>query len=576
VRFDFSKVKSNTSWASIVAEEVISSNSNIEVYTTAAGISPSGVVHFGNFRDIVTAHLVREALKEKGKKTRLIFSWDNFDRFRKVPAGVPATFLEHIGKPLSKIPDPQGELSSYAQRFQKPFAEAMEKLGIEIEYRDQTALYESGIYDEQIFHALKNREKIADIMLSFMSDKAKGEKGIDPEEYRTNYYPISIYSRFTGKDITKVLSYDGDKSVTYLCVDTGKEDTVDLSKDHIAKLAWKIDWPMRWKYESVVFEPGGHDHASPGGSYDVSSKVSKEIFNYEAPVFAEYKFVGIQGLGAKMSGSKGNAISPLELLEIYEPDVLKWLYFRKWPNQSFELAFNTEIYRQYDEYDAELKTERAQSSGSTNAIPFRQVVGFGQVVQWQADKLTEIIKALGHDYAEESIVKRIPLAPSIDSSSNGESIAILAASNVRLSPVPRPMPINAEPAFCMIAFTSAKSTLIMPCMVIRSEIPCTPWRKTSSTTEKASNNDVFLSITCNRRSLGMVISVSTRGCSSDSPSSATFFRRSPSKENGFVTTATVSAPNSLAISATIGAAPVPVPPPSPQVMNTISASFKAL
>ena len=179
MRFDFSKVKSNTSWANVAAEEVISSNSNIEVYTTAAGISPSGVVHFGNFRDIVTAHLVREALKEKGKKTRLIFSWDNFDRFRKVPAGVPATFLEHIGKPLSKIPDPQGELSSYAQRFQKPFVEAMEKLGIEIEYRDQTALYESGIYDEQIFHALKNREKIADIMLSFMSDKAKGEKGID-------------------------------------------------------------------------------------------------------------------------------------------------------------------------------------------------------------------------------------------------------------------------------------------------------------------------------------------------------------------------------------------------------------
>ena len=380
----------------------MASNPSVEVYTTAAGISPSGVVHFGNFRDIVTAHLVREALKENGKETRLIFSWDNFDRFRKVPAGVPATFLEHIGKPLSKIPDPQGELSSYAQRFQKPFAEAMEKLGIEIEYRDQTALYESGIYDEQIFHALKNREKIADIMLSFMSDKAKGEKGIDPEEYRTNYYPISIYSRFTGKDITKVLSYDGDKSVTYLCVDTGKEDTVDLSKDHIAKLAWKIDWPMRWKYENVVFEPGGHDHASPGGSYDVASKVSTEIFEYNVPLFAEYKFVGIQGLGAKMSGSKGNAISPLELLEIYEPDLLKWLYFRKWPNQSFELAFNTEIYRQYDEYDA----ERPEN----NSIPFRQVVGFGQVVQWQADKLTEIIKALGHDYAEESIARRLPLA----------------------------------------------------------------------------------------------------------------------------------------------------------------------
>src|SRR3990167_9906884 len=160
--------KGGTSWASVAADKIIALHPDASLYTTAAGISPSGVVHFGNIRDVATAHLVREALKEKGKKARLIFSWDNFDRFRKVPAGVPESFVEHIGKPLSKIPDPTGGLSSYAEHFQKPFIEAMEKLGIEIEYRDQTSLYESGAYDEQIFHCLKNREKIADIMLSFM------------------------------------------------------------------------------------------------------------------------------------------------------------------------------------------------------------------------------------------------------------------------------------------------------------------------------------------------------------------------------------------------------------------------
>ena len=389
-------------WASAAAEEIISKHPDLPLYTTAAGISPSGVVHFGNFRDVITAHLVREALKEKGQKTRLIFSWDNFDRFRKVPAGVPESFVEHIGKPLSKVPDPLGEFSSYAERFQKPFIEAMEKLGIEIEYRDETALYESGLYDEKIFYALKNREKIADILLSFMSDKAKGEKGIDASDYREKYYPISVYSRFTGKDSTKVLNYDGATTITYLCVETGKEETVDLSKEHIAKLVWKVDWPMRWQHEGVVFEPGGHDHASPGSSYDVGKVVAKEIFNYEPPLFVEYKFVGIQGLGSKMSGSKGNAVSPLELMEIYEPEVLKWLYFRKDPGQSFELAFNSEIYRQYDEYDAEHKEE--------NAFPFRQAVGFGQVVQWQEDKLSHVLEALGHTYNPESISRRLILA----------------------------------------------------------------------------------------------------------------------------------------------------------------------
>ncbi len=159
---------------------------------------------------------------------------------------------------------------------------------------------------------------------------------------------------------------------------------------------------MRWQYEGVDFEPGGHDHASPGGSYDVATQVSADIFNYEPPVFIEYKFVGIQGQGSKMSGSKGNAVSPLELLDIYEPAVLKWLYFRKAPGQSFELAFNSEIYRQYDEYDAE--------HPDLKAIPFRQAVGFGQVVQWHSDKLETVLKALGYTYSAESITARLVLA----------------------------------------------------------------------------------------------------------------------------------------------------------------------
>ncbi len=401
-RFDFDSLAGGMHWADAVADQIIAADPHAEIYTTAAGISPSGVVHFGNFRDIVTSHLVREALLRKGKRARLIFSWDNFDRFRKVPAGVPESFVEHIGKPLSKIPDPLGELSSYAERYQTPFMEAMERLGIAIEYRNQTALYEAGTYDDALIHALKHREQIADILLSFMTEKAKGEKGIDPSEYRAHYYPISIYSRFTGKDATKILSYDGDATVTYLCAETGKEDIVNLRETHIAKLAWKPDWAMRWRHEQVHFEPGGHDHASPGGSYDTSSVIAKEIYEYTAPIFVEYKFVGIQGLGSKMSGSKGNAVSPSELLTIYEPDLLRWLYFRKTPDQSFELAFNSEIYRQYDEYDA------AHSEG--HAIPFRQAVGFGQIVQWQEEKLAHVLSSLGFSYDSESIARRLVLA----------------------------------------------------------------------------------------------------------------------------------------------------------------------
>ncbi len=68
-------------------------------------------------------------------------------------------------------------------------------------------------------------------------------------------------------------------------------------------------------------------------------------------------------------------------------------------------------------------------------------------------------------------VKSIPLAPSIDCSSNGLDMAILAASSPRFSPLASPSPIIADPASFIIALTSAKSTLINPGIVINSEIP---------------------------------------------------------------------------------------------------------
>ena len=44
----------------------------------------------------------------------------------------------------------------------------------------------------------------------------------------------------------------------------------------------------------------------------------------------------------------------------------------------------------------------------------------------------------------------------------------------------------------------------------------------------------------------------------------------PSKGKGLVTTATVRIPSSRAISATTGAAPVPVPPPMPAAIKIMS------
>ena len=167
-----------------------------------------------------------------------------------------------------------------------------------------------------------------------------------------------------------------------------------------------------------------------------------------------------------------------------------------------------------------------------------------------------------------------PWAPSMLASSSGEEIASSAAWTARSSPRADPMPMRAEPAPCMTDLTSAKSRLIRPGVVIRSVMPWTPESRTWSAERKASSMLTARSLIESSRSLGMTMRVSTSSRSAPIPDSAWLARRRPSKVNGRVTTPTVSAPRLLAILATTGAPPVPVPPPSPAVTKTMSAPLR--
>jgi lysyl-tRNA synthetase class 1 len=413
-------------WVSKVTDKVLAEFPDQELYTCAAGISPSGIVHFGNFRDIATSHAVMNELISRGKKARLLFSWDDFDRFRKVPVGIDPSFAKYIGMPLTSVPDPKGDYDSYARRFEVELEQSIKELGIELDYRYQTKEYTSGRYADQMAYVLANRKKAADIQLQFKTDKGNQEKGIDPETYRETYFPITVYSRFSGTDKVQVLSYDGGTKLTYRCLMTDKVEQIDFKETPICKLPWKLDWPMRWGEEGVNFEPGGKDHATPGGSYDVAATVARELFSRKPPVFQGYLFVGIQGVkGDKMSGSKGGAISPAQLLEIYEPNLLKWLYMRRPPTQSFNLAFDTEVYRQYDEFDREVaKVQKGEATPAQQKIilfsgvekdqaaplPFKQAVALGQITQWQPEKVCELAEKSGIACSKDSVALRLAKA----------------------------------------------------------------------------------------------------------------------------------------------------------------------
>ena len=104
-----------------------------------------------------------------------------------------------------------------------------------------------------------------------------------------------------------------------------------------------------------------------------------------------------------------------------------------------------------------------------------------------------------------------------------------------------------------------------------SAMPPTAFFSTSLACAKASSWVMSSPRTSSSFSFSTTTSESTLASSSVRPASALVMRRPPSQSNGLVTTPTVRMPMSLAMRAMTGAAPVPVPPPMPAVMNSMCA-----
>lgn len=413
-------------WSEKIAQQIINRNPNKEEYVCAAGISPSGSIHIGNFRDIATSYFVVKALIQKGKKARLLFSWDEFDRMRKVPVNVAKVnndMEKYIGCPYVDVinPFPDSDAKTYAEYFEKEFEESIVKFGIEMDYRHQAEMYRSGKYTDSILLALQKRGEIFDILDSHRTQEAgEGE--------RDAYYPVSIYCPKCGRDTTKILSLSDDcVEAEYECK-CGHHGTFNFKKDHNCKLAWKIDWPMRWMYEGVDFEPGGKDHASAHGSYDTAKDISKKIFGYTPPLFQGYEFIGISDNNiatGKMSGSSGLNLTPGTLLKLYEPEVLLWLYSKNEPLKAFNFCLDDGILRQYFEFDKMLTDVREGRANEltkeimnlckvegrdVHCVPMGLLVQLGSVVDFNVPMLEIVFEKIGTPYKYAEFKDRLERA----------------------------------------------------------------------------------------------------------------------------------------------------------------------
>jgi len=337
----------------------------------ASGISPSGPIHLGNLREIMTVHFVCDELRRRGWSVDHLHSWDDFDRLRKVPAGVPQTFAENIGRPISEIPDPAGEYASYADRHIHQFQESVAQLGIHPRYIRQTAMYRGGKYVPQIITAMDARLDIFDELAKYQT---KDEDDSALEGRRREYYPFRVYCEACNRDTTVIHNYDPKTAtITYQCQTCSHTAEFSLHERVPGKLVWKVDWPMRWHYEGVEFEPGGEDHSSPGSSYTVGKSLVSLVYGGVAPYYIGYAFVGAAGR-TKISSSVGTGIVPSVALRILEPALMRWLYARREYRQKFNIDFGQEVLRLYDEWDTLAKRSAQEGAAGLDIETYKRSI----------------------------------------------------------------------------------------------------------------------------------------------------------------------------------------------------------
>ncbi len=419
-------------WSEEIAQKIIERNPEKEAYVCAAGVSPSGSVHIGNFRDIATPFFVVKALQKMGKRAKLLISWDEYDRCRKIPANVKEivgdSYDKYIGCPYVDIPDPWGCHENYAQHFEEEFLNGIKPFGIELDCRYQAEMYRSGKYTKDIIESLQKRGEIFEILDSFKTkdaDKSEEERRAEHDAEKASYYPVSIFCPECHTDFTTITNLSEDCTEADYTCRCGHAGHFNFLENFNCKLGWKIDWPMRWRYEGVDFEPGGKDHAAPTGSYNNSKIISKKVFGFEAPLFQGYEFIGIKGMTGKMSSSSGLNLTPDTLLKLYQPEVLLWLYSKTDPTKAFDICFDDGILRQYFEFDKMLSdcregkaTEAAQAimyncmieGRDLKTVPMSLLVQLGSIVDFNIPMLETVFEKIGTPYTHEQFADRLDRA----------------------------------------------------------------------------------------------------------------------------------------------------------------------
>src|SRR5882762_2314826 len=124
------------------------------------GYGPSGLPHIGTFGEVARTTMVRHAfrvLTEDSVRTRLIAFSDDMDGLRKVPDNIPNKDMvaQHLGKPLTRVPDPFGTHASFADHNNARLRAFLDTFGFDYEFLSSTTCYASGRFDATLLRVLQ-------------------------------------------------------------------------------------------------------------------------------------------------------------------------------------------------------------------------------------------------------------------------------------------------------------------------------------------------------------------------------------------------------------------------------------
>ncbi|MFC6719395.1 lysine--tRNA ligase [Natrialbaceae archaeon GCM10025810] len=311
------------------------------------GISPSGVPHLGNVNEIMRGYYVAEVLRERGHEVRQVFTADDRDPLRKLPrtlCDLEGTLVDlgdvnagalgrNLGAPYTDIPDPFGCCDSYGDHFSTIIADSADAVDVPIDLVSTTDLYESGEFDDVTRFVLERADRAREV-LSKYQDK------VDPDG---DYVPFNPICEECGKLTETVTGIDLEAeppTVGYRCTDMdagdrtidgcGHEGTVTIRD---GKMPWRFEWPGQWRVLGVDFEPFGKDHAE--GSWPSGKDVAENVLEIEPPVPMVYEWFTLDG--EPFSSSEGNVILVSDVLELLEPEVLRY-FFAKDPSKARDFS----------------------------------------------------------------------------------------------------------------------------------------------------------------------------------------------------------------------------------------------